>query len=257
MKVRSNHAFCTDWVLRQGGSPRVLDYGCGAGETVDELRSQGVEAYGCDVFYGGGDRSALVAPDLYEQGAIRRMEGSAIPFADATFDLVFSNQVLEHVENLEQSLAEMARVLKPGGRVLSLFPHREAWFEFHVGLPFVHWFPTGSRWRFRYALVMRALGFGSSRQGKRASQWCASALDYLDKWTHYRTRAEIDRAFAAHFITPRRLEAQWLGFKFADGPAVRAMPAWIRRIVTTSLAGLVFECEKPQEPSASSRNRAS
>ncbi len=46
-----------------------------------------------------------------------------LPFADSSFDSVFSSQVLEHVPNPEQGMRELFRVLKPGGTVLISVPH--------------------------------------------------------------------------------------------------------------------------------------
>lgn len=55
-----------------------------------------------------------------EPGIVRRMEDGAIPFSDETFDIVVSNQAMEHVPDLDFSLSEVDRVLAPGGLVLGL-----------------------------------------------------------------------------------------------------------------------------------------
>lgn len=47
-------------------------------------------------------------------------DATGLPFADGSFDVVFSTQVLEYVPDVEKALAEMARVLRPGGRVCIL-----------------------------------------------------------------------------------------------------------------------------------------
>jgi len=60
-----------------------------------------------------------------------------LSFPSGVFDVVLSNEVFEHVPNLERSLAEVARVLKPGGTLLATFPFAygladtlvRAWFE--------------------------------------------------------------------------------------------------------------------------------
>ena len=103
----NNHEFCAQWVCDQvnGKSVSVLDYGCGSGATVKELRRRGVNAFGCDVFYEGGDDSKSIDPTLLD-GAIRRMPNNVIPFDSNSFDFVVSNQVMEHVENLDDVLAE-------------------------------------------------------------------------------------------------------------------------------------------------------
>ena len=83
----TNHEFCANWILNQitDGEVRVLDYGCGAGEIVGLLRIGGVNASGCDIFYGGGDYSPVVAPELRD-GIIRRIEGDSIPFMEWSRD---------------------------------------------------------------------------------------------------------------------------------------------------------------------------
>lgn len=245
MKIGSNYSFCVEWVLRQQQGVRALDYGCGAGEIVLALRERGVECYGCDVYYEGGDRSLQVDPALAGNGIVRRMDAGSIPFEDGHFDLVISNQVLEHVENLDATLAEISRVVKPGGKVLSLFPHQEAWFEWHVGIPFIHWFVRGSRLRDWYALAMRTMGWGFFKAGKTRSRWSRDAVAWVDNWTHYRTRRDIERAFASHFADSCRLEGPWLDHKLGGAFAMRILPSWLKQRVTILLAGLVFECEKP------------
>lgn len=56
----------------------VLDYGCGAGQIVQSLVARGVDAYGCDVFYEGGDYSGGV-PDNLLGTRILRMQDDKIP----------------------------------------------------------------------------------------------------------------------------------------------------------------------------------
>ena len=105
----NNYEFCAQWVLDQGrgNNIRVLDYGCSAAEIVKELRNRDVNAFGCDIFYEGGDSSTSIDPTLFDRAIIRKMEGNTIPFDSASFDFVINNQVMEHVENLDSVLAEI------------------------------------------------------------------------------------------------------------------------------------------------------
>lgn len=241
----NNYEFCTHWAIgQQGRVPmRALDYGCGAGQIVSMLRARGVNASGCDVFYEGGDYSRMVEPGLLDT-VIRRMEPDGmIPFPDSSFDVVVNNQVLEHVEDLDRALSEIARVLKPGGRVLSLFPDRGVWREGHCGIPFVHWFPRRSRLRVYYAALWRAVGFGNFKNGKSVMQWSEDFCDWLDKWTFYRSNAEIDRAFRRWIGVPAGIEANWLACRLGERKALAALiPATVRRFMVNKLAGRVFEC---------------
>src|SRR5882762_2315304 len=207
----TNYECCALWVLDQkrGQNTRVLDYGCGAGEIVKELRRRDVNAFGCDVFYEGGDYSRSVDPTLFES-AIRRMEADTIPFDTGSFDFVINNQVMEHVEDLDRVLAEILRVLKPGGMVISLFPDKGVWREGHCGVPFLHWFPKGSRLRVYYAAACRTLGLGHHKGNKSAMRWSEDTCEWLDKWTYYRTREEIDSIYNKYFRDIRHIEDYWL-----------------------------------------------
>jgi SAM-dependent methyltransferase len=70
---------------------------------------------------------------------ITNAAGEALPFPDGSFDLVLSHEVLEHVRDDRLAMSEMARLLRPGGRVVVFAPNRGYPFETH-----------GIFWRGRY-----------------------------------------------------------------------------------------------------------
>jgi SAM-dependent methyltransferase len=79
----------------------------------------------------------------------------SLPFADGSFDVVFSHEVLEHVQDDRAACREMARVLRPGGRAVIFVPNRLYFFETHGvywrgeykfgNKPFVNWMPDPVR----------------------------------------------------------------------------------------------------------------
>lgn len=236
----NNYDFCAQWVLRQGIGLRVLDYGCGAGEVVKLLRSEGVQAFGCETFYSGGDTRNAVG-DLLGT-AILPMEDGRIPFPDQSFDIVLSNAVLEHVEDLGAVLSEIARVTKPSGRVLSVFPSRDTWREGHSGVPFLHWFPKGSELRVYYAALMHRLGFGYHRQKwGTPMQWARHKCEWLDRWVVYRSLPEIHAAFSAHLGPVTHIEDTFLQERLGSrARLVRWLSVPFQQLVVRKLGELVF-----------------
>lgn len=99
--------------LLPGEAPLVLDLGCGRGEGVDLVRAlrPGARWVGVDL-----PSSAEVDERPPRADAdFRSFDGIHIPADDASVDLVYSQQVFEHVQRPEPLLADVARVLRPGG----------------------------------------------------------------------------------------------------------------------------------------------
>lgn len=96
----------------EGGPWRVLDLGCGTGGSVDVFRARDpdVQWVGIDV-PGSPEASFRTRSDA----RFETFDGVSMPFEDGAFDLVYCKQVLEHVRHPEPLLAEVRRVLTPGG----------------------------------------------------------------------------------------------------------------------------------------------
>jgi SAM-dependent methyltransferase len=178
------------------------------------------------------------------------MNEGMIPFPDESFDLVTSNQVLEHVEDLDVVVSEMKRVLKPGGQVLSLFPNSGIWREGHCGVPFLHWFPKRSRPRIYYAFFMRCIGFGQFTEGKTRLQWSKDFCEWLDNWTFYRSYEEIRESFESRLSRMQHMEQDWIGSRWRR---LGKLPSPIQRFIAFRGGSMVFLCEKPFPAAADNR----
>lgn len=95
---------------------RLLDAGCGEANLVDDYVEKAQ-------LVAGVDRYLQPIRDTIEIQAVAEANITAIPFAAASFDVVMSSWVLEHLEHPAAVFSEIARVLKPGGAFLFITPN--------------------------------------------------------------------------------------------------------------------------------------
>lgn len=127
-RLKMIHAAVPRWE-----NARVLENGCGVGVYVQKLRQFSPHVYGLDYEF---DRVAEAARTL---DRLTCAAGERLPFAQESFDVILSNEVIEHVQDDRAAVCEMARALRPGGRLVLFCPNR--------------WYPVeqhGIYWRGRY-----------------------------------------------------------------------------------------------------------
>jgi len=102
------------------GANRVLDLGCGEGQ-LSRLASAG----GAELVVGIDPTWAQIAVARDRKGGpvYARSWGTELPFADGSFDAVVACLVFEHIRAVDDAIAEVARVLAPGGRFLFFLNH--------------------------------------------------------------------------------------------------------------------------------------
>jgi SAM-dependent methyltransferase len=106
---------------------RVLDYGCGTGYGASMLAENNTDVVAIDIDTQviGYARTQYPQTNLTFE-TVEPAESGRLPYADASFDTVVSFQVIEHVKNVDRYLAEIVRVLRPGGEFISATPDRSA-----------------------------------------------------------------------------------------------------------------------------------
>jgi SAM-dependent methyltransferase len=97
------------------GGKSVLEVGCGTGLILERLGRAADRAVGVDLSPGMLEKARSRGLEVHEASA------TALPFEDASFDVACSFKVLAHVEQIETAMAEMARVVRPGGRIVAEF----------------------------------------------------------------------------------------------------------------------------------------
>src|SRR6266404_7262065 len=132
---------------------RLLDLGCGWGGVVLHAASQGANAFGIEP---EKDRVTIAQELIKEAGSdsaeVRQGVGEELPYPSTTFDIVTSYQVLEHVRDPATVIAEVARVLKPGGLFHFATPNYMSFWEPHYK---IFWLPLMPKWLGRVYLRLR------------------------------------------------------------------------------------------------------
>ena len=133
--------------LRIGVGTRVIDVGCGAGRHSFEAYRRGADVIAFDQNASDLNDVDEILQAMKDQGEVpasaraEAVKGDALdlPFADGAFDCVIASEILEHVPEDGRAIAELARVLKPGGTlavtVPRWLPERVCWAlsdEYHA-----------------------------------------------------------------------------------------------------------------------------
>lgn len=189
------------------GGLRALDVGCSAGFIADELASAGAATAGVDI-----DEPGLAAARrrFGERVSFELARGEAMPFPDASFDVVVFNHIYEHVVDPEAVVAEIRRVLHPDGALYLGVGHKHQVIEPHYTLPFLSWLPRRAADRY-----LRLAGKGEH---------------YHER---YYTRRGLRQLFAAFDVWDYTLPVLADAAAFAGDDLI---PAWAARIPEPALA---------------------
>ncbi len=109
---------------------RLLEVGCGVGIDLVRFAQADTEVTGVDL----AEVSIDLAKKNFEHnglaGDLRVMNGEALLFEDNSFDVVYAHGVLQYTADAERMIAELHRVLKPGGEAIMMVYNRISWLNF-------------------------------------------------------------------------------------------------------------------------------
>ena len=206
----------------------LLDVGCGPASITADLAERVApgRVVGLDAAAGALEaaRATLRERGLSEQVELTCGDIMALPFEDASFDVVHAHQVLQHLADPVGALAEMRRVTRPGGIVAV----RDAVYSAMT------WFPEPAgmeQWRSVYMATARANG-GEPDAGSRLLSWAREAgfTDVTASASTWCYATPTDRAWQSQTWAQRCLTSfgpQAVELGLADGSALETMAqAW-------------------------------
>lgn len=178
----------------------MLDFGCGHGRATLALLDRGYDVRGTDI-----DGSAVSAgqEELARHGQdhtrLQLTTEGHVPFPDASFDFVFSQEVFEHVARVEDVVREIRRMTAEGGCGFHVYPAQFRPVEPHLRMPFVHWLPKN---RVRRAAISFWSHVGVEPPpppeipGAGRDERIAFEFRYSLEQTFYRRYADVAEEFA-------------------------------------------------------------
>jgi ubiquinone/menaquinone biosynthesis C-methylase UbiE len=163
----------------------VLEVGCGSGIAVQLFAEAGASVTAVDLTPWAVETTRRRLDAFGLEGEVREADGEHLPFADASFDLVFSWGVIHHTTDMGKALGELVRVCRPGGAlVLMLYHRRSTFFLAYRGLA-------------RFLPLARRLGFHF--EGARAGEREGLIARHF-------TRREVERMLAQRGLEGIRVE---------------------------------------------------
>ncbi len=217
----------------------ALDVGCSAGFIADELALAGATTHGVDIDEPGLAKAQARFGDRVD---FRLARGEALPFPDNSLDIVVLNHIYEHVVDPEAVLADIHRVLRPGGVLYLGLGHRWQVIEPHHRLPFLSWLPRRAADRY-VALAGKGTHYYERYETPAGLRALVSAFD---TWDYTLPVLADPTAFAGGDVVPgvvSRLPARvlsmllpvvptylWLAFKGSGEPSGPALPVPPRRL---------------------------
>jgi len=107
----------------------LLEVGCGAGIDLVRFAKGGANVTGIDLSKTAIDLARRNFEQSEQQADLRVMNGEHMQFADHTFDVVYAHGVLQYTSDSAKMIAEIYRVLKPGGQLIAMVYNRISWLN--------------------------------------------------------------------------------------------------------------------------------
>lgn len=121
-----SHRHLPDWIASMRAGAHVLEVGCGIGLDSARMAQHGLHVTAMDLTVVGAATASQRARARHFDANYLCADAEHLPFADATFDYVYSFGVMHHAPDTQRCIDEAYRVLRPGGDALIMLYHRRS-----------------------------------------------------------------------------------------------------------------------------------
>jgi SAM-dependent methyltransferase len=192
---------------------KLLEIGSGFGNNLAVwIKSYTVDGYGTKPDGVGFGTSFSASRELFAANGIDPerivpVKGEALPFANSSFDIVYSANVLEHTENPLMVLEEAVRVLRPGGILHFEMPNFLSYFEGHylVPQPPILWSSMLAQW---VSLLGRDPSFARTMRTEINPVWCRRAVKQVSRKYPVQLLSLGDEIFLDRLAQPFKFEME-------------------------------------------------
>jgi SAM-dependent methyltransferase len=265
---------------RTEGPVRILDVGCGNGKLIAFLHSNlpillpflTFELHGFDVNDHGVQKTGYFDSTISDLTSafpevpwIERLRvissDSAWPYPREAFDVIISNQVLEHIQDPNFFFSEIYRVLRFQGFSAHLFPLKHYIYEGHLLLPYVHRILNHDL-LVAYINFLSLLGLGKYKEHRAATGVSRHAFslahaDYMAFFTHYLSYSELLRLgkiaglrtsfrYTLEFYTSKLRQIFRMVPRMEYRRPQSAVTEWMKIAVLRYLSGITLFLEKDE-----------
>ncbi len=169
----------------------IVDVGCGNGDEVFYFLEKGYNAFGCDFRFKSGSH----VEDLQHRERLKLIDSDyRLPFCDDFADIVYSNQVVEHVHDIEGFFNEIERITKPGGIGVHCYPNINRFIEPHIKVPLatrVH----STKWIYIWK-KQKLFNYPEKNWAKKGTD---QMVNYLKNKTCYRSNKKLNIVASQYF----------------------------------------------------------
>lgn len=258
----------------------LLDVGCGDGKLITYLTNNlpklnptiDWQIHGFDVHDHGVQQDGFLSKAIgklsercpgipWEERIASISDGDPWPYVDGQFDIVISNQVVEHVNDHDAFFSEVNRTLKYGGYSVHLFFLKEYVYEGHIWLPYVHRIYNYDLLR-GYIKLLSRLGLGKYRLHRRKidislDEFAEKQADFMTYFANHIGYSEVLRLAKRHklrasfrytkeFYTRKLRSMLSLQRKYLYPVKRSALREWLEVCLLKYVSGITLFMEKKE-----------